>query len=147
MDFTMDNSSFVGKYYIYPVLLLFTMSNTGIEVQSDKNSIVQFEDAISKKHIRCYEYNLFSNFQEIGSGGFGKVYRVNWKFSEKPFVLKSFSNFDNFTVKEIIREVMQNVAYWVKPYDIYSIGHVNLYMFNWTFYISNSNAETQSIDN
>ena len=35
------------------------------------------EDAISKKLIKYYEYEHFHNIEEIGSGGFGKIYRAN----------------------------------------------------------------------
>ncbi|GET04732.1 kinase-like domain-containing protein [Rhizophagus clarus] len=44
------------------------------------------EEAIDKEHIKYFEYNEFNNFQEIGTGGFGKV-------------------LDNVTVKEIVREL------------------------------------------
>jgi len=45
------------------------------------------EEAIIKKHIKYYEYDRFSNIQEIGSGGFGKVFRVNWKNFEQHLAL------------------------------------------------------------
>ncbi len=82
------------------------MSNSNIEIQSSNDSnecIDLIGKYISKKIIRYYEYNHFSNFQEIGSGGFGIVYRANWKNLEEPFALKSFFN---DTVKEILREVI-----------------------------------------
>ena len=41
------------------------------------------EDAISKKYIKYYEYNHFSNFEKIGSGAFGIVQRANWKKKRK----------------------------------------------------------------
>ena len=63
------------------------------------------EEAISKKHIKHYDYRYFNNIQEIGMGGFGKVYRANWKDSEQYLALKSFLNFDNITVKELVHEV------------------------------------------
>jgi serine/threonine protein kinase len=66
----------------------------------------RIEEAISKKYIKYYEYNQFSNFQKIGSGGFGAVYCANWKNSEQPFALKHFLNLDNVTLKELVREVM-----------------------------------------
>ncbi|RGB31579.1 kinase-like domain-containing protein, partial [Rhizophagus diaphanus] len=62
------------------------------------------KEAINKEHIKYYEYNEFSDFQEIGSGGFGKVYSANWK-NLKCFALKSFFNPNKITLKEIIREV------------------------------------------
>ncbi|GET04735.1 kinase-like domain-containing protein [Rhizophagus clarus] len=63
------------------------------------------EEAIDKEHIKYYEYEEFSNFQEIGSGSFGKVYRANWKNSGKCFALKSFFKHNNITLKEIVREL------------------------------------------
>ncbi|PKY58364.1 hypothetical protein RhiirA4_480216 [Rhizophagus irregularis] len=50
------------------------------------------EEAIDKELLNYYEYNDFRNFQEIGTGGFGKVYRANLKNLEKCFALKSFFN-------------------------------------------------------
>ncbi|RIA93845.1 kinase-like domain-containing protein [Glomus cerebriforme] len=64
------------------------------------------EEAIYKKHIKYYDYNHFSNFKEIGSGNFGKVYRANWKNSEQYLALKSFYNFNKATAKEIIEELI-----------------------------------------
>ncbi len=69
------------------------------------------EEAITKKHIKYYEYDRFSNIQEIGSGAFGKVFRANWKNSEQYLALKSFFNINNTTVKEIVCEVIMNNSY------------------------------------
>ena len=63
------------------------------------------EDAISRKLIKHYEYAEFRNIKEIGKGGFGEVYRANWKNSYNYLALKSF-NFDNVTAKEIVNEVI-----------------------------------------
>ncbi|CAB4438158.1 unnamed protein product [Rhizophagus irregularis] len=60
------------------------------------------EEVIDKEHIKYYEYKEFNNF---GTGNFGKVYRTNWKNLEKCFAVKSFFNLDNITIKEIIREL------------------------------------------
>ena len=64
------------------------------------------EDAISTEYIKYYEYKYFGNFQKIGSGGFGTVYRAKWRNSDKYFALKSFCDSDDSTIKEIVREVM-----------------------------------------
>jgi hypothetical protein len=61
------------------------------------------EEAIAKKHIKYYEYEHFNNIQEIGSGGFAKVYRANWKNSNSYFALKSL---DKTSAKEIVNEVI-----------------------------------------
>ncbi|CAB5190455.1 unnamed protein product [Rhizophagus irregularis] len=63
------------------------------------------EEAVDKEYFKYYEYQQFNNIQHIGTGGFGKVYRANWKNSEKKFALKSFFSLDNITVKEIVREL------------------------------------------
>ena len=41
------------------------------------------------KRLKHFEYENFSNIQEIGFEGFGKVYRANRKNSEQYFALKS----------------------------------------------------------
>jgi hypothetical protein len=53
------------------------------------NEIEWIKEAVAKEYIKHYEYENFSNIQEIGTGGFGKVFRANWKDS-KYFALKSF---------------------------------------------------------
>ncbi|CAB4438142.1 unnamed protein product [Rhizophagus irregularis] len=78
------------------------------EMRDSKNTnewINWIEEAIVKEHLKLYEYNQFSNIQEIGSGVFGKVYRANWKNLKKQFVLKSFFNLNNVTIKEIVCEL------------------------------------------
>ncbi|RIA82069.1 hypothetical protein C1645_835968 [Glomus cerebriforme] len=72
------------------------------------NELNWIEDAISKKHIKYYEYDRFSNIQKIGSGAFGKVYRANWKNSELPLALNSLINLDT-AIKELIHEHSSNV--------------------------------------
>ena len=84
-------------------------NNTEFKVSENLNEWTDWiEDAISRKLIKYYEYEYFSNFKEIGSGGFGRVHRANWKSSRKPFALKSFFSPNKFTVKEILREVFIN---------------------------------------
>jgi serine/threonine protein kinase len=64
------------------------------------------EEAIDKEYFKYYEYQHFNDIQEVGSGGFGKVYRAKYKNSDKYFALKSFFNFNSITIKEIVREVI-----------------------------------------
>ena len=83
--------------------------NNKNEMDATKNQnewISWIEEAIYKKHIKYYEYNDFHNIQIIGYGQFGKVYRANWKNSEKYFALKSLFKLENVAVKEIIHEVI-----------------------------------------
>jgi hypothetical protein len=58
------------------------------------------EEAISKRHIKYYEYEGFRNIQRIGKGYFAEVYRANWKKSEQCFALKSLVKIKDATVKE-----------------------------------------------
>ncbi|RIA89726.1 kinase-like domain-containing protein [Glomus cerebriforme] len=75
-----------------------------IKLQDDKNPNEWIEEAISKNHIKYYDYKHFTNIEKIGNNSFEKVYRANWKNSEQCFALKSFLNFNNLTVKEILHE-------------------------------------------
>ncbi|GET04742.1 kinase-like domain-containing protein [Rhizophagus clarus] len=68
------------------------------------------EKAVDREYFKFYEYNQFNNIQHIGTGGFEKVYRANWKNSEKLFALKSFFSLDNITVKEIVHN---HNNYWL----------------------------------
>jgi len=78
-----------------------------IIVGSRSNEWVKWiDDAISKDLIKYYEYQHFYDIQEIGSGGFGKVYRANWRNSNKYFALKSFTSLNDTTAKEIVNEVI-----------------------------------------
>ena len=82
-------------------------NNTEIKVTDNSNELINWiEKAIYEKLIRYYEYNHFHHIQEIGRGGFGKVYRANWKNSNKYLALKSFTSFNNVTAKEIAKEVI-----------------------------------------
>jgi len=82
------------------------MSNNN-EVTDNSNEWINWiEESIAKKIIKYYDYKHFNNIQEIGFGGFGKVYRANWKSSHNYLALKSFFNFNNITFKEIVDEVI-----------------------------------------
>ena len=66
------------------------------------------EEAISKKHIKYYDYKHFRNVQKIGNGdgAFEKIYRANRENSQDYFALKSLFNPDNTSVREIVHEVI-----------------------------------------
>src|SRR5436190_2698292 len=79
------------------------MSNIDIEIQDTENEneyewINWIEEAVSKGYLKYYEYKDFRNIEEIGSGGFGKVFRAKWKNFENYLALKYFFNL-NSTVK------------------------------------------------
>ncbi|EXX54171.1 uncharacterized protein OCT59_027379 [Rhizophagus irregularis] len=81
------------------------MSNNAELVNNSNDLNKWIEEAISKKLIKYYEFDLFYDIQEIGFGGFGKVSRANWKNSHKRYAIKSFFNINDATVKAIIREI------------------------------------------
>ena len=76
---------------------------------SSNKWISWIDEVISRKLIKYYEYDHFYDIKEIGSGSFGKVYRANWKNSNKYLALKSFTSFNNVTAKEIVQEVIMTV--------------------------------------
>lgn len=75
---------------------------------NDLNECINYiEEAISKKHVKYYEYKNFNNIEKIANGTFGEIYCANLKNSEQYFALKSF-NLDKSTIKEIVNEVFGN---------------------------------------
>src|SRR4051812_37574435 len=80
--------------------------------RNSNESIDWIEEAIEKNYFKYYEYKNFSNIKKVGSGGFGKVYRANWKNSHQYLALKSFSNLNNATAKEIVHEVIIIIQYF-----------------------------------
>jgi hypothetical protein len=75
--------------------------------ESDLIQIGDFENFIEEEHLKYFDYKNFSHIEQIGIGGFGKVYRANWKNGlEKRLALKSFYYLDNTILKEIIHEVL-----------------------------------------
>ncbi|RGB25999.1 kinase-like domain-containing protein [Rhizophagus diaphanus] len=80
------------------------MSNNA-ELTIKSNECNWIEDAISKKLIKYYEFDQFCNLQEIGFGGFAKVYRAIWKNYYKHCALKSFFIYNDATLKAIVREI------------------------------------------
>lgn len=96
----------LSKFQTFPLAKNSDLFNNEIENKENINiSIDWIEDAIKKKYIKYYDYKYFSDIQEIGTGGFGKVHRVKWKNSEYYLALKTFKDPDNVTIKEIVREV------------------------------------------
>ncbi|EXX77289.1 uncharacterized protein OCT59_024135 [Rhizophagus irregularis] len=75
------------------------------DIENTNEWINWIEEAVDKEHLKFYEYQQFNNIQHIGTGGFGNIYRANWKNSEKLFALKSFFSLNNITMKEIVREL------------------------------------------
>ena len=76
------------------------------EIPAIENSNELIEEAISKRHVKYYDYKHFHNIQKIGNSDGEKIYRANWKNSEDYIALKSLFNHNNATIKEIVREVI-----------------------------------------
>jgi hypothetical protein len=73
---------------------------------NENDWFIWLEEAIKKGHIKFYKYDQFKNIEIIGSGGFGIVFRANWKNTGTTFALKGFKN--DMAAKEIINEVKCN---------------------------------------
>ncbi|RGB42667.1 kinase-like domain-containing protein [Rhizophagus diaphanus] len=68
------------------------------QMQNTENTnkwINWIEEAVDKEHLNHYEYNQFTNIQEIGS----------WKNTKKQLALKTFFNLNHVTMKEIVCEL------------------------------------------
>ncbi|EXX67475.1 uncharacterized protein OCT59_020687 [Rhizophagus irregularis] len=74
-----------------------------LNCQNESEWINWLDEAINKEHIKYYKYDQFNNVKIIGSGGFGKVFRANWKNTGNILALKEFKY--NTAVKEIINEI------------------------------------------
>ncbi|RGB34412.1 hypothetical protein C1646_760550 [Rhizophagus diaphanus] len=63
------------------------------------------EKSIADEYFNYYEYSEFKNLEPIGSGSFGSVVRAKWKNTGNFFVLKTFKNYDNAMLKELVNEI------------------------------------------
>jgi serine/threonine protein kinase len=71
-----------------------------------KDYIDWLNNSIAEQHIKYYDYSDFKNFQQLGSGAYGNVVRVNWKNSNRFFAIKSFNNDE-----QILGKVVEEVPY------------------------------------
>ncbi|GBB83464.1 hypothetical protein RclHR1_01020005 [Rhizophagus clarus] len=73
---------------------------------NNNNSDKWIENFIKEEHLEYYDYKKFSHIEQIGTGGFGKVFRANWKNGlEQCLALKSFYNLSGAILKEIIHDI------------------------------------------
>ena len=71
---------------------------------NDSSYIDWLEKEINNEHVDYFEYSEFNNIQPIGNGGFGSVFRADWKSTGTTLALKSFNN-QKSTLKELVNEV------------------------------------------
>ncbi|PKK75596.1 hypothetical protein RhiirC2_845872 [Rhizophagus irregularis] len=81
-------------------------SNSNNESDDTDNKWVQWiKDGIANEYINYHDYNEFQDMERIGVGGFGNVYRANWKSLNTVISLKSSIKGDDI-MKEIVNEVI-----------------------------------------
>ncbi|KAF0378683.1 kinase-like protein [Gigaspora margarita] len=66
------------------------------------------EKAIDERHINYIEYNRFTDPFKIGSGGFGNIFRYEWKDCELTVALK-FLKVDTSTDENIIKDFINEL--------------------------------------
>ncbi|CAB5380706.1 unnamed protein product [Rhizophagus irregularis] len=93
---------------IYQVVdWLKTNVSDNFESQINENTnerIDWIEKAIEEEYLQYYDYKQFSDIRQVGTGGFGTVFRANFENSEQQFALKSFK-LNNTSKEEIINEL------------------------------------------
>ncbi|RGB36158.1 kinase-like domain-containing protein [Rhizophagus diaphanus] len=93
---------------IYQVVdWLKTNVSDNFESQTNENTnerIDWIKKAIEEEYLQYYDYKQFSDIRQVGTGGFGTVFRANLKNSEQQFALKSFK-LNNTSKEEIINEL------------------------------------------
>ncbi|GES73290.1 kinase-like domain-containing protein [Rhizophagus clarus] len=77
-----------------------------IENSSTNKNDEWIEEAIANHYFKFYDFKNFKNIKKVGSGGFGKVFRANWKNSEQILALKSFFVLNDVTIEAIKRELI-----------------------------------------
>src|SRR6266536_6000674 len=93
-----------------------TISNNKIN-DKDNKWVQWIEDGFTNEYINYHDYDEFQNIKCIGTGGFGNVYRANWKSSKTIVALKSLKNDDGF-MKELVNEVCNSINYYRFIYSL-----------------------------
>ncbi|RIB21665.1 kinase-like domain-containing protein [Gigaspora rosea] len=68
----------------------------------------QLEKTIADKHIICFDPSKFSNFEKIAEGGFGSIYKSEWKDCGLTVALKRFkvdTNSSENAVQKVAKEL------------------------------------------
>ncbi|PKY55767.1 hypothetical protein RhiirA4_448493 [Rhizophagus irregularis] len=71
---------------------------------TDNKWVQWIKDGIDNEYINYHDYNEFQDMECIGVGGFGNVYRANWKSSDTVVALKSLTNGKD-SMKEVVNEI------------------------------------------
>ncbi|CAB4388264.1 unnamed protein product [Rhizophagus irregularis] len=80
-------------------------TSTNNKNDDTENEWIQWiKDGIAKEFINYHDFSEFQNIKQIGSGGFGNVYRANWSSSNTVVALKSLTNGIDI-MKNIVNEI------------------------------------------
>uniref|UniRef100_U9U092 non-specific serine/threonine protein kinase n=1 Tax=Rhizophagus irregularis (strain DAOM 181602 / DAOM 197198 / MUCL 43194) TaxID=747089 RepID=U9U092_RHIID len=109
------------------------------------------EKSIANEYLNYYEYSEFKNSELIGSGSHGSVFRANRKNAGNFFALKTFKNYDNTMLKELVNEIklQKRVDFHENIIRFYGITKVETeYAENGTLktYLSNHFNELNWVD-
>ncbi|RIB14351.1 kinase-like domain-containing protein [Gigaspora rosea] len=73
---------------------------------SNLKLVAQLEEAFSSQHINYFNYNEFTDFEQIGHRGFSEMYKCKWKDLRITVALKNLSvNNNNF---QIVKEFAED---------------------------------------
>ncbi|CAB4488115.1 unnamed protein product [Rhizophagus irregularis] len=95
---------------------------------TDNKWIQWIKDGIDNEYINYHDYNEFQDMECIGVGGFGNVYRANWKSSDTVVALKSLTN-----GKDGMKEVVNEHSDGKRETPIFNtpIDYINIYTKCW----------------
>ena len=115
------NNKYVLHYFVICNIAFAKMTSSDINNINADEWVKWIEDGISREYINYHDYDEFQNIQQIGFGGFSKVYRATLESSSTVVAIKSFEN-NNFVMKEIVNEVNKLCLHNV---DYFLIGFLN----------------------
>ncbi|KAF0420604.1 kinase-like protein [Gigaspora margarita] len=110
-----------------------------------------FKNAISKKHISYFEFNKFTDPVKIGSGGFGEVFKYEWKGSYSTVALKCLRverTVDEKAIKNFINELklLQRVNCHPNVIAFYGVTKDSKEHYNLVLQYANTRNAVMQID-
>jgi serine/threonine protein kinase len=99
-------------------------TNSNNKIHKDNKWDRWIENGIDSEYIDYHDYNEFQNIERIGTGGFGVVYRANWKSSNTIVTLKSLKS---CYMKEIANEVYKFDDYLILFSNSYILITIKLF--------------------